>query len=789
VKIRLSERARSWVAVAALLAAILGASLRTLQPPAPLPPDAPDTRFSEGRAREVVRRLADDIGFRVNGTPSHVQAAEMLAGELRRIPGVEVELQTVSGTQVYRSSWLPAFVYRTVNVVARLPGRSPDAILLDAHFDTLVDSVGAADDAAGVAAIVEAMRVLAREAPLAHTIIVNLNGGEEAGLFGAAGFLKHRWARDVRAYLYLEALPAGRADLFGAGPGNAWLAETYARVAPAPVGNVVGQDLVESGLLPHNGDFTPFHEGGLHGLDVAMTGDGWAYHDALDRPARLQPGGLQHMGDTAVAVTRALANGPLPHEGTAAEKEPVVFYDLLGVVMVAYRARTSRALAIAALILAAIALALAGQRKAISLRSTLGALAWTVLAVVAAIGGALGAGLLLGRVLGRPHGWFSAPALLLPAFAAPALAAAFGVHALWRRRGLRSADPDRHAFAVWAGGLLFWSAWLALATVREVAAGYLALQWVWSAALGMIGALLFPRARAVLALASLVPGAAVTIELGVLFLNYFVPITGTITAPQPFDAAIAVLAGSTVAAVGVLAWVVVHRAGGFGRASLACAAVAIVGLAVTALHFPFTPQRPKRIRLAHVVDDAGGAGGERRSALLLGSGDALGVASVLPSVPGFAPARPGWPPFETWLPPLSHELPAPPPELPAPRVEVTHDAYDATTDRRELGLRVTATGAQIRLAIPSARLLGWSLGAPPEAVMQAGGRRVIHLEGLAADGAELSVSVRGRGPLPIELRAIAREPARDEAVEAVTRRLPSWTTTTAVTIRVTRLDL
>src|SRR6185369_16275621 len=151
--------------------------------------------------------------------------------------------------------------------------------------------------------------------------------------------LQHRWAKDVSAYLYLEALPAGKAGLFGAGPGNSRLARIYARVAPSPLGNVVGQDLVESGLLPHNGDFTPFHEAGLRGLDVAMTGDGWAYHTALDRPARLQPGGLQHLGETAVAVARALASGPLPVEPAAPDEGPVVFYDLLGATMLAYGAR------------------------------------------------------------------------------------------------------------------------------------------------------------------------------------------------------------------------------------------------------------------------------------------------------------------------------------------------------------------------------------------------------------------------------------------------------------------
>jgi hypothetical protein len=792
VKIRPSTTALTWVALAGLLAALLGASWRALQPPAPLPADAPEARFSEGRAREIVRRLAGDIGFRINGTPEHARAAELLAGELRRIPGVEVEIQDVSGTQILRKGWYPAFVYRTLNVVARLPGRSPEALLLDAHFDTLADSVGAADDAAGVAAAVEAVRVLAREAPLEHTIIVNLNGGEESGVLGAAGFLKHRWARDVRAYLYLEALPAGRAGLYGAGPGNAWLAETYARVAPAPVGTVVGQDLMQSGLLPHDGDFTPFHDAGLHGLDVAMSGDGWAYHDGLDRPERLQQGSLQHMGDTAVAVARALASGPLPAD--RADAEGVVFYDFLGVSMAAYRARTGRTLAIAALILAAIALGLAWRRRVISVRSALGALAWTLLAVVAGVCVAFAAGLLLARVLGRPHGWFSAPALVLPAFAAPALAAMLGVQALWRRRALRraAAEPDRavvdrHAYSAWAGALLFWAVWLALATARHVGAGYLALHWVWPAAVAMIASFYFPRARTALALASLIPGAAVTLELGMLFLSYFIPIVGIIPAPQPFDVSIAVMAGAVAVAVAVLACAAVHRAGRFGRAALVCTAVAIAGLTASAIRFPYTAERPKRLRLAHVSLDCKG---EQRSALLLRADDALGMASVLPSLPELVPARRDWPAYETWQPLFSHELPAPPPtEPPAPRIAVIHDAYDAATDLRELRLRVTAPGAQMRLAFPASRLVIWSLDGPPTLAANVRGDRTIHLEGLGADGAELSVTVRGSAPLPVELRSVARAPARDEAALELLRRLPPWTTTTSLAIHAVRLTL
>jgi hypothetical protein len=183
------------------------------------------------------------------------------------------------------------------------------------------------------------------------------------------------------------------------------------------------------------------------------------------------------------------------------------------------------------------------------------------------------------------------------------------------------------------------------------------------------------------------------------------------------------------------------------------------------------------------------AGGTQKSALLLGANDPLGLAPVLPSLSGFVPAGPDWPPYETWLYPVWYETPAPPPTLAPARVEVVSDGYDAATDRRALRLRVRAPGAQVRLGIPAARLVGWSFAARPRDVMAVRAHRLIHFEGLGDDGAELSLTVAGRAPVTIELRAIDREPARGERVDAVLRQLPAWTTTTTATIRMTRLDL
>ena len=60
-----------------------------------------------------------------------------------------------------------------------------------------------------------------------------------------------------------------------------------------------------------------------------------------------------------------------------------------------------------------------------------------------------------------------------------------------------------------------------------------------------------------------------------------------------------------------------------------------------------------------------------------------------------------------------------------------------TPDRRDLRLIVAAPGAQMRLGISSARLVAWSLAAPPEATLELHGQRLIHLEGLGERGDRL----------------------------------------------------
>ncbi|HYH80395.1 MAG TPA: M28 family metallopeptidase, partial [Longimicrobium sp.] len=544
-----ARRPGSGVALLAALAAVAAVVAWSERLPPPLPADAPAGRFAEARALPVLRHLAGGIGDRGIGTAGGDSAVAYLAGLLRAIPGVEVAVQeeVVVAPHVYApdvTNW-----YRSQNVLARIPGRERAAVLFSTHYDSPPESVGAGDAAMVVASAVEAIRALAAEGGRPrNTLVFVFVDGEEDGLLGSAAVLRHPWARDARAFANLESAgPGGRALLFQAGPGNAWLARAYARAVPRPYGTVLAQDLFQGGVIPSDTDFRVYRDRArLRGLDLATVRDGYAYHTALDRPGRIPPGTVQHVGGTVLGLARELGAAPLPGDVGG---PPAVFYSLLGRGMVVYGAGTARLLAAAALLLAAAAVAVARRRGALTLRGAAGGLAAALLAWVAGLACALLAAIAVGSLLGRPHGWFAHPWLGVAAFGGLALAGAAASRALWLRRGERrgGAAPGG-APAGWAGALALWSAALLGLTVAGVGAAYLALWWVLPAAAALLLAAVLPRRRAGWFIAALVPGALVTAEAGVLLVGFFVPLAGRMGSSSPLDPLIAVLVAAPLLA-------------------------------------------------------------------------------------------------------------------------------------------------------------------------------------------------------------------------------------------------
>jgi glutaminyl-peptide cyclotransferase len=162
-------RRRLAAAAAALAVATVALTIGTGAAQAPAPP-----RVDGAAALRHVERLVA-IGPRVAGSAGAERARAYIVGELRRL-GIEPEVQSFE-------SVTPHGQMRMANIIARLPGRRSDVIVLAGHYDTkLFNSfrfVGANDGGSSAALLIELARRLAK-APREYTVWVVWFDGEEA---------------------------------------------------------------------------------------------------------------------------------------------------------------------------------------------------------------------------------------------------------------------------------------------------------------------------------------------------------------------------------------------------------------------------------------------------------------------------------------------------------------------------------------------------------------------------------------------------------------------------------
>jgi hypothetical protein len=131
------------------------------------------------------------------GTPLIVIAIEHYGRIFRTLEkGVPVSMELEVRNRFYDDD-LSSF-----NIVAEIPGTDPklkdEVVMLGAHFDSWHAGTGATDNAAGSAAMLEAVRVLqAAGLKPKRTIRIALWTGEEQGLIGSRAYVRQRFgARD-----------------------------------------------------------------------------------------------------------------------------------------------------------------------------------------------------------------------------------------------------------------------------------------------------------------------------------------------------------------------------------------------------------------------------------------------------------------------------------------------------------------------------------------------------------------------------------------------------------------
>lgn len=468
----------------------------SLQTPAPLPAGAPADQFSAGRAMADVRRLASQP--HPTGSAANLAGVATLERRLARLGfatrRVVTPLPERPAKRLAKWGGNPAAPAISLVAVRAGQNRTLPAIALMAHHDSVWASPGAADDIAGVAAALE----IARAIPAAtqqRDLVLLLTDAEELGLVGARAILAPGAAADpiadrIGVLINLEARGGGgRAMMFQTGPNNGELVRRLAAVAPGASASSLAVTLYEN--LPNDTDFTPGKERGLAGLNFAFIGEAWGYHSPLMTPDRLDQGALQHLGDSAHAITRDLVtSASLP-----ARAPNAIFASAPLVGVIVYDVATGWGL----LALTALLLTLAAfwRRHEWSIGGSLMAFGQALLVLIIAVLLMFGLNLLSGSVGGEYYDRLAAlPRLELVAGLAVAAALLFLCAApagtLWDR----------------------WLTWVKLSFVAALAAQILlpgaGPVFAWPALLGAIASVIAARPGAA-GMAQMLPAAAVAI--------------------------------------------------------------------------------------------------------------------------------------------------------------------------------------------------------------------------------------------------------------------------------------
>ena len=318
--------------------------VRVARPPAAVPASAPDTVFSAERAMRHVEQIASRP--HPMGTEDHDRVRDYIVAQLTQL-GVKPQLQVTTGLGTRYQ-----IAGRVQNIVAWLPGTDAKgkAVLLAVHYDGVGAGPAAADDGAGVAALLETVRALrSQKRPLAHDVVVLFTDGEESGLLGAAAFVReHPWARDVAAVLNFEARgTAGRAYMFETGPGNLDIVRALKSAGDVTAGSTF---TTIYHALPNDTDLSEFSVLNTPAMNFAFADGVQRYHTSHDDLAHLDPRSVQQHGAQMLAVTRTLAGGPLPRPVTG----DGVFFDFPGLGLVVYPVGLAIPLAILSLVLTGI---------------------------------------------------------------------------------------------------------------------------------------------------------------------------------------------------------------------------------------------------------------------------------------------------------------------------------------------------------------------------------------------------------------------------------------------------
>ncbi|OMO88172.1 Peptidase M28 [Corchorus olitorius] len=327
----------------------------------PLGIDAPLNRFSEARAIEHVRVLSEEI----DGRPGLKEAARYIKAQLEMMKEragpnfrIEIEEDVVGGSfnMMFLGHSISLGYRNHTNIVMRISSNNSQdtdpSVLMNAHFDSTLDSPGAGDCGSCVASILEIARLTIDSGWVPpRPIIFLFNGAEEVFMLAAHGFIRtHKWRDSIGAFINVEASGTGGPDLVcQSGPGS-WPSLIYAQSAIHPMAHSAAQDVFP--VIPGDTDYRMFSQdyGNIPGLDIIFLLGGYYYHTSHDTVDRLIPGSMQARGENLYRTLKTFAESSKlksAHERESLSSsddyndDRAVFFDYLTWFMIFYSRRVA----------------------------------------------------------------------------------------------------------------------------------------------------------------------------------------------------------------------------------------------------------------------------------------------------------------------------------------------------------------------------------------------------------------------------------------------------------------
>ena len=247
------------------------------------------------------------------GSTANQKVRDYLVKELEGL-GLETKVETglvhLPYSGIYNRS---AYVE---NVLATLPGSEPGGkkVALAAHYDSVFEGPGAADDGYAVAGMIETVKLL-KDQPRKNDIQLIITDGEEMGLLGAQFHAKKYTMADIGILLNYEARGnEGPGISFEWSDNNAWMVREMKKASIRPIANSLSYEIYNR--MPNSSDFTAFKKRKVPGINHAFI-DGFSYyHNPADNVENISMESIQHTGENMYLMTKHFSNYDFSTEET-----------------------------------------------------------------------------------------------------------------------------------------------------------------------------------------------------------------------------------------------------------------------------------------------------------------------------------------------------------------------------------------------------------------------------------------------------------------------------------------